>query len=118
MVRQAGIDFEVVEATVIDGGLVSSSLIRQCLSEGRVDEAARLLGRPHRIRGRVDHGAGRGAGLGFPTVNLAEIDTLVPMEGVYAGLAWVDGQIQRGRPRAISVPTRRSVKRRARSKPT
>jgi riboflavin kinase / FMN adenylyltransferase len=89
---QAGIDFEVVEATVIDDRLVSSSLIRQCLSEGRVEEAARLLGRPHRIRGQVAHGAGRGAGLGFPTVNLEAIDTLVPLEGVYAGIAWVDGQ--------------------------
>ena len=91
-VQTRGIDFEVVEATVIDGRLVSSSLIRQCLSEGRVQEAARLLGRPHRIRGRVVHGAGRGAGLGFPTANLGAIDTLVPLEGVYAGLAWVDGQ--------------------------
>ena len=89
---EVGIDFDVVEATVIDDQLVSSSLIRQCLSEGHVQEAARLLGRPHRIRGKVDHGAGRGAGLGFPTANLGEIDTLVPLEGVYAGLAWLDGQ--------------------------
>jgi riboflavin kinase/FMN adenylyltransferase len=89
---EAGIDFEVVEATIIDDHLVSSSLIRQCLLEGRVEDAARLLGRPHRIRGRVARGAGRGAGLGFPTVNLEEIDTLVPREGVYAGLTWIDGQ--------------------------
>ena len=92
VVREAGIDFEVVETTVIDDRLVSSSLIRQCLSEGHVDDAARFLGRPHRIRGRVDRGAGRGAGLGFPTANLAAIDALVPLEGVYAGLAWVNGQ--------------------------
>ena len=89
---QAGIDFEVVEATVIEDRLVSSSLIRQSLGEGRVEEAARFLGRPYRIRGRVDRGAGRGAGLGFPTANLGEIDTLVPLEGVYACLAWVDGR--------------------------
>jgi riboflavin kinase/FMN adenylyltransferase len=88
----AGIDFEVVEATFIGDQLVSSSLIRQSLAEGRVEEAARLLGRPHRIRGRVAHGARRGAGLGFPTVNLEEIDTLVPLEGVYAGLAWIEGR--------------------------
>jgi riboflavin kinase/FMN adenylyltransferase len=87
----AAIEFEVVEATVIDDRLVSSSLIRQCLGEGRVHDAARFLGRPHRIRGRVTRGAGRGAGLGFPTANLADIDTLVPGEGVYAGFAWVDG---------------------------
>jgi len=86
------IEFEVVEATVIDERLVSSSLIRQCLSAGRVEEAAQFLGRPHRIRGRVAPGAGRGAGLGFPTANLAEIDTLLPLEGVYAGLAWLGGQ--------------------------
>jgi riboflavin kinase/FMN adenylyltransferase len=89
---QVGIDYETVEATVIENRLVSSSLIRQCLSEGRVEEAGRLLGRPHRIRGKVAHGAGRGAGLGFPTVNLEGIGTLIPLEGVYAGLAWVDGQ--------------------------
>ena len=33
-----------------------------------------------------------GAGLGFPTANLESMDTLVPLEGVYAGLAWVGGQ--------------------------
>jgi riboflavin kinase / FMN adenylyltransferase len=89
---QSGIDFEVVEATVIDDRLVSSSLVRQCLSEGRAQEATRFLGRPHRIRGQVAHGAGRGAGLGFPTTNLDGIDTLVPLDGVYAGLAWINGQ--------------------------
>jgi riboflavin kinase / FMN adenylyltransferase len=89
---EVGIDFEVVEATKIDDLLVSSSLIRQCLSDGRVHEAARFLGRPHRIRGRVDRGAGRGAGLGFPTANLGAIDAMVPLEGVYAGRAWLNGQ--------------------------
>jgi riboflavin kinase/FMN adenylyltransferase len=89
---EAGLDFEVVEATMVEGRLVSSSLIRQCLNEGLVQEATRFLGRPHRIRGTVAHGAGRGAGLGFPTINLEGIDTLVPLDGVYAGLAWVAGQ--------------------------
>jgi len=89
---EAGIDFEIVEPTLVEGRLISSSLIRLCLSEGRVHEAARFLGRPHRIRGTVTKGAGRGAGLGFPTVNLTGISTLVPAEGVYAGLAWIDGQ--------------------------
>jgi riboflavin kinase/FMN adenylyltransferase len=90
--REAGLGFEIVEPTEIEGRLVSSSRIRQGLAEGRADEAARLLGRPHRIRGIVTHGAGRGAGLGFPTANLDEIDTLIPADGVYAGLAWLDGQ--------------------------
>jgi riboflavin kinase/FMN adenylyltransferase len=88
----AGIDFEVVSAAVIDGQLISSSLIRECVREGRVTDAARFLGRPHRIRGSVGQGAGRGAGLGFPTVNLMGVEALLPAEGVYAGLAWIDGQ--------------------------
>ncbi len=88
---EAGIDFEVVEGIRIEGELVSSSLIRRCLIHGHVEEAARFLGRPHRIRGIVAHGAGRGAGLGFPTVNLSGIQTLIPSDGVYAARAWVDG---------------------------
>ncbi len=88
----AGIDFEVVEATCIDGELVSSSLIRRCLSEGRVEDAARFLGRPHRCRGLVGHGAGRGTGLGFPTANLSEIDVMIPADGVYAARVWIDGR--------------------------
>ncbi len=86
----AGIDFEVVDLAVIDDQLISSSLIRQCLREGRVAEAAHYLGRPHRIRGSVASGAGRGATIGFPTINLVDIDTLVPADGVYAGLGWIE----------------------------
>ncbi len=89
---EAGIEFEVVEETRIDGELVSSSLIRRCLSEGRVEDAMHFLGRPHRIRGVVGRGAGRGAGLGFPTVNLSGIDVLIPADGVYAARAWIDGR--------------------------
>jgi riboflavin kinase/FMN adenylyltransferase len=89
---QTAIDFEVVEETRIDDQLVSSSLIRQFLGEGRVEDAARFLGRPHRVRGVVAHGAGRGAGLGFPTINLTTIDVLIPADGVYAARAWIDGR--------------------------
>ena len=89
--REAGIDFEVVEGTQFGEEMVSSSLIRRCLIEGRVEDAGRFLGRRHRIRGNVIHGAGRGAGLGFPTINLSNISNLIPSEGVYASLAWIDG---------------------------
>jgi riboflavin kinase/FMN adenylyltransferase len=88
----AGIPFEVVEGTRIDGELVSSSRIRRALVAGAVEEATRLMGRPHRIRGDVGRGAGRGAGLGFPTANLVAIDTLIPADGVYAARAFVDGR--------------------------
>ncbi len=60
--------------------------------KARVDEANELLGRPHRLRGIVTHGAARGAGLGFPTANLDEVDTLIPSDGVYAAHAFIDGR--------------------------
>jgi len=86
----AGLDFEVAPPTEVDGQIVSSSRIRRALAEGRAAEAARLLGRPHRLRGIVTHGAGRGAGLGFPTANLDGIDTQIPDDGVYAARALLD----------------------------
>ena len=87
----AGIEFEVVEPISDHGQLISSSRIRQSLHEGKVEEASRFLGRPHRIRGVVTHGAGRGAGLGIPTINLDGIDTLIPLDGVYAARVFVPG---------------------------
>ncbi len=87
----AGIEFEVVEPTSDHGQLISSSRIRQSLHEGKVEEASRFLGRPHRIRGVVTHGAGRGAGLGIPTINVDGIDTLIPLDGVYAARVFVAG---------------------------
>jgi riboflavin kinase/FMN adenylyltransferase len=89
--ESAGLGFEVVAPTEFDGKLISSSRIRAALDEGRVDEAADLLGRPYRMRGRVAKGAGRGATLGFPTANLAEINTMVPADGVYAVRVFLDG---------------------------
>jgi riboflavin kinase/FMN adenylyltransferase len=96
----AGIQLDIVDPVVIDGEIVSSSRVRQLLSAGKVDEAGRLLTRPYRLRGMVTHGAARGSKIGFPTANLAAIDTLLPGLGVYAGLAWHQG---RSWPAAINV---------------
>ena len=75
----------------IGGEPVSSSRIRRLIAEGRVEEANRLLGRPHRIAGTVARGDGRGRTLGFPTANLAGVTVLLPGPGVYAGRCEVDG---------------------------
>jgi riboflavin kinase / FMN adenylyltransferase len=85
---------------IVDGHIVSSSRVRVLVSEGRVEEAHRLLTQPYRIRGRVIHGAGRGAALGFPTANLDHVATLLPAEGIYAGRASADGSWH---PAAISI---------------
>lgn len=64
----------------------SSTWVRELLGEGDVVGAARILGRPHRVRGVVVHGDARGRGLGFPTANLSsDLTGMVPADGVYAG---------------------------------
>ncbi|MBU4213513.1 MAG: bifunctional riboflavin kinase/FAD synthetase [Actinobacteria bacterium] len=64
----------------------SSTWVRELLAEGRVAEAALVLGRRHRIRGLVVHGDARGRELGYPTANLDPAASgMVPADGVYAG---------------------------------
>ena len=72
--------------------VVSSSLIRRHISEGRVERVAEELDRPFRLEGTVEHGASRGHGLGFPTANLRVHPRLIlPRLGVYAGwMRWQD----------------------------
>jgi len=75
--------------------VVSSTRVRRLVTEGRVDEAAALLGHHFFIDGTVTRGAGRGRELGFPTANLCTGNELVPPSGVYATLVTVDGVVHR-----------------------
>jgi riboflavin kinase / FMN adenylyltransferase len=63
---------------------VNSTRIRELLEQGHVEEAAQLLGRRYSIRGRVVAGERRGRTLGFPTLNLAPDNEVLPQAGVYA----------------------------------
>ncbi|MBL8849395.1 MAG: riboflavin biosynthesis protein RibF [Planctomycetaceae bacterium] len=90
--EQSRIDLTIVEAVASGNTLVSSSGIRQAISGGRMFEAVSMLGRPYRLTGTVSRGAGRGVALGFGTANLEQIATLLPGDGVYAGVAEVDGE--------------------------
>ncbi len=102
-----GFTVDVVEDVQLPGSerRISSSWVRDLLAEGRVDEAAAMLGRPVDVRGEVVHGAKRGRELGFPTANLATVvDAIVPADGVYAG--WLNDHDTGIRyPAAISVGT-------------
>ncbi len=71
--------------------VVSSTRVRRLITEGRVDEAATLLGRHYFMDGIVVHGLQRGRLLGFPTANLESANELTPPNGVYATLATLDG---------------------------
>jgi riboflavin kinase/FMN adenylyltransferase len=77
---------------VRDGGEpISSTRIRTALADGRVGDAARLLGRPHEVSGVVVLGDRRGRTLGFPTANLAGLRSMLPGMGVFACWAGVGG---------------------------
>jgi riboflavin kinase/FMN adenylyltransferase len=84
----------------------SSTSIRELLAKGDVAEAARLLGRPHEVRGVVERGDRRGgAHLGVPTANLSVPQRIcLPADGVYAGTFLAEDEVER--PAAISVGTR------------
>ena len=88
------------------GAPYSSTRIRELLAKGDVAEAARLLGRPHEVRGVVERGDQRGAEhLGFPTANLTVPERIcLPADGVYAGTFVAEDDVER--PAAISVGTR------------
>jgi riboflavin kinase / FMN adenylyltransferase len=65
-----GFDVARMQSYEVHGLRVSSSAVRAALAEGRMDDAARLLGRPYAISGHVIHGAKLGRTLGFRTLNL------------------------------------------------
>jgi riboflavin kinase/FMN adenylyltransferase len=82
-----GFQVEVIPPVEVSGVAARSSSIRALVASGDVTGAAALLGRPHFVRGRVEHGAGRGRGLGFATANLGPETPLVPGDGVYVTVA-------------------------------
>ncbi len=81
---------DVVPPVETGGHPVSSTQIRRAIAGGDLAGAARLLGRPYSVSGRVVPGAGRGRTIGIPTLNLGEVPArkLMPPDGVYA--AWVE----------------------------
>ena len=100
-------NFDVLGINLIpaEGEAVSSTRIRDLLKRGDVETAARLLGRPHEVRGVVMHGDARGRELGFPTANVAvPEDILLPADGIYAG--WYEQPNGDVRPTAISLGRR------------
>lgn len=82
--REGKLFLSVVEDILFQGERISSSRIRNLLSQGRVEESREMLGRPYQIRGSIVTGAQRGRTLGFPTANLeVSFPYVVPANGVY-----------------------------------
>ncbi len=80
-------------AEVLDAGEpISSTRVRRTVEAGDVAAAERLLGRPYAVRGTVVAGAGKGRDLGFPTLNLATENEILPGNGVYVTGLRLDGE--------------------------
>ena len=82
--QRHGFEVSEVPPFELDGERVSSSLIRQTLDAGDMRHAAKLLGRPYRITGKVIDGAKLGRKLGFPTANLRLHRRATPIAGIFA----------------------------------
>ena len=96
-----GIDVVPHKLVVQRGQAVTATRIRAAIAAGHVEKARGLLGRPYMIQGDVAAGRGEGSGMGFPTANLAvPAGIQVPADGVYEGIALVDGTAY---PAAVNV---------------
>jgi riboflavin kinase/FMN adenylyltransferase len=79
-----GFEARVHSFAADEHGAFSSTRARDAVAAGRVDDATRVLGRPHAVSGAVVHGDGRGRTIGVPTANLDGIPEILPGNGVYA----------------------------------
>jgi riboflavin kinase / FMN adenylyltransferase len=87
-----GFDVIVHEPVVVDGEIVSSTVIRKLIAEGEVTRAARMLGRAFALTGEVVPGTGTGRKFTFPTLNLRPEQELLPARGVYVTRTVLEGE--------------------------
>lgn len=88
-----GIPCAVIEEIRLEGKPASSTLIRQLITDGEMEQAVRFLGHPHLLTGVVESGKHRGHTWGIPTANIPfPKDIAVPAFGVYATKATVEGE--------------------------
>ena len=87
-----GFDVIVHEPVVVDGKIVSSTVIRKMIAEGEVTRAARMLRRAFALTGEVVAGTGTGRKFTFPTLNLRAEQELLPAKGVYITRTVMEGE--------------------------
>jgi riboflavin kinase / FMN adenylyltransferase len=88
--HEIGFIAEEVPEIKLRGNRISSSKIRKLLSNGEVNLARRMLGRPYGVEGQIVRGFQRGRTIGFPTANLKPKNRVVPKYGVYATATLID----------------------------
>jgi riboflavin kinase/FMN adenylyltransferase len=109
-----GFEVAAMESVVHDGVRVSSTAVRDALAAGNMEGAARLLGRPYSISGRVVGGEKLGKRLGFPTANIQLKHNRPPVKGIF--VVEVHGLGERALPGVASLGVRPTI--RAGGRPT
>jgi len=87
-----GIGVEQVPPLILGGERVSSTLIREYVLQGDLEQVELYLGRKYSLMGRVISGRGMGAKLGWPTANIAPGNHAIPMHGIYVAEALLGGK--------------------------
>jgi riboflavin kinase/FMN adenylyltransferase len=90
-----GFEVQIVPPVVENGIVVSSTAVRSAVREGRMEDAARLLGRPFALAGEIKTGTGMGRKLIVPTLNLSTDQECLPKNGVYATESVLGGKTYR-----------------------
>lgn len=98
--ERQSMSLDVLQPSLLETLMISSSAIRASLEAGDVHTAAEQLGRHYSISGIVAHGDQRGRTIGFPTANLDNVSTMLPADGVYAALAHLQ---ERTFPAAVNI---------------
>ena len=89
---EKGIKLNEIKAIEYKGQILSSTLIRKFILEGKIEEANMFLGRPFFISGEVEHGKKLGRVLGFPTANLKVVNKVYPPFGIFGGTVLIEGE--------------------------
>jgi riboflavin kinase/FMN adenylyltransferase len=105
LAKEYGFKVDYAEKIVIDDYTLSSTLIRQCVREGKLELAEKLLGRPYAIFGTVAKGPGKGKQLGFPTINIPTKGLCLPPFGIYCTRIHLEGEELLGVGNLGSAPT-------------
>lgn len=102
-----GFQLVVRQLVEVQNTVISSTVIRQLIAEGKVEAATQMLGRYYAISGVVAEGNKRGRLLGYPTANieLYNSEQTIPSDGVYAVLVHLDNKIYQGMANVGKNPT-------------
>jgi len=104
--ESAGFRVQIAQTQLDESSRISSTRIRQCLIEGDMRAAERMLGRPYRLGGRVIRGKQLGRTIGVPTANLHLKRTRLCVNGVFTAVVWLDGE---AKPAILNVGYRPAV---------